>query len=115
MVGMERGIGEHMGWEQRVFNDLYPAFSPQNDLAPHKPIPPSPVSKLDRRHTGRLRKRGNLLRGGGVGEWSQIIRQRESRVLYKSFNTLWVGRIEGGNSGVQLGDNSRRQCGIKKL
>ncbi len=30
---------------------------------------PSPVSKLDRRHTGRLRKRDNLLteEGGGMG------------------------------------------------
>ncbi len=33
--------------------------------------PPSPVSKLDRRHTGRLRKKDNLLTeegGGGAGE-----------------------------------------------
>jgi hypothetical protein len=42
-----------------------------------------PVSKLDRQNTGRLRKRD-----GGRGR-SQIIRQRESLVLYKSFNTLW--------------------------
>jgi hypothetical protein len=28
---------------------------------------PSPVSKLDRRHTGRLRKRDNLLTGKGKG------------------------------------------------
>ncbi len=35
------------------------------------PFPPSPVSKLDRRHTGRLRNRDNLLSGEGgkgVGE-----------------------------------------------
>ncbi len=35
------------------------------------PPPPLPVSKLDRRHTGRLRKRDNLLTGErrkGVGE-----------------------------------------------
>jgi hypothetical protein len=37
------------------------------------PLPLSPVSKLDRQHTGRLRKRDNLLMGeeegkGGVGE-----------------------------------------------
>jgi hypothetical protein len=36
------------------------------------PLPPSPVSKLDRRHTGRLRKRGKLFtgeeaKGGGRG------------------------------------------------
>jgi hypothetical protein len=28
---------------------------------------PHPVSKLDQRHTGRLRKRDNLLTGEGVG------------------------------------------------
>jgi hypothetical protein len=35
------------------------------------PLPPSPVSKLDRRHRGRLRKRDILLTGEGgegVGE-----------------------------------------------
>jgi hypothetical protein len=33
-----------------------------------RPLPPSsPVSKLDRRHTGRLRKGDNLLTGGGGG------------------------------------------------
>ncbi len=54
------------------------------------PLPlPLPVSKLDRRHTWRLRKRDNLLPGEGAGGWvrSQIIRQRESLVLYESFNT----------------------------
>jgi hypothetical protein len=32
---------------------------------------PSPVSKLDRRHTGRPRKRDNLLTGGrgSRGQW----------------------------------------------
>ncbi len=41
------------------------------DSAPHTPLlPPSPVSKLDRRHTGSLRKRDNLLtrKGGRGGE-----------------------------------------------
>jgi len=46
------------------------AFSPSYALAPPPPSPPSPVSKLGQRHTGRLRKRDNLLtvkgaRGGG--------------------------------------------------
>ncbi len=35
-------------------------------MAAHCP-PPPPVSNLDRRNTGRLRKRGNLLTGEGVG------------------------------------------------
>jgi hypothetical protein len=49
------------------------------------PSPPPPVRKLDRRYTGRLRKRGNLLTGE-VG----IIRRPERLVLYKSFNTLCI-------------------------
>jgi hypothetical protein len=46
---------------------------------------------LDRRHTRKLRKRDNLLTGDvgeGWGVRNQIIRQRESLVLHKSFNTL---------------------------
>jgi len=49
------------------------AFSRSYDLAPPSPQPPptaptlSPVSKLRRRHTGRLRKRDNLPTGGGGG------------------------------------------------
>ncbi len=35
------------------------------------PPPPSPVSKLDRRHTGRPRKRDNLLTGEGWMEQNQ--------------------------------------------
>jgi len=45
---------------------------------------PSPVSKLDLPHTGRLRKRDNLLRGEGGRGRSQIKRQRENLVLYES-------------------------------
>ncbi len=55
------------------------AFSPSCDLAPRPAPPPSFVSKLDRQHTGRLRRER---RGKGVGE------EQESLVLYKSFNTL---------------------------
>jgi len=40
------------------------AFSPSYDVAPRPPPPPSPVSNIDRRHTGRLRKREKR---GGVG------------------------------------------------
>ncbi len=39
-----------------------------------QPIPPSPVSKLDRRHTcGRLRKRDNLLTAEGGREWARSL------------------------------------------
>ncbi len=46
---------------------------------------------LNRRHTGRLRKRDNLdnVRGGRRWERSQTIQRRKSLVIYKSFNTLW--------------------------
>jgi hypothetical protein len=52
--------------------------------------PPYPVSRLDRRrHTGRLRKRDNLLTGEGEGGWSRSrIIPQESLVLYKLVNTL---------------------------
>jgi hypothetical protein len=51
----------------------------------YTPPPHSPVSKLDRRHTRRLRKRDNLLIGEGKG-WGrrQIIRLGESLVLYNN-------------------------------
>jgi hypothetical protein len=50
------------------------AFSRSYDLAlrPSTP-PPSPVSKLDWRHTGRLRKRDNtLLPGEGEGAGKEM-------------------------------------------
>jgi hypothetical protein len=52
---------------------------------------PSPVSKLDRRHTGRLGKRDNFLTGeGGSGDGAKFIQRRESLVLYNTLNTLWL-------------------------
>ncbi len=66
------------------------AFSRWYYFAP-SPLPlPSPVRKLDRRHTGRLRKRDNSMtreRGEGMG---QIIEPQERLVLYKSFKTLCI-------------------------
>jgi hypothetical protein len=53
---------------------------------------PAAVCKLDRRHTGRLRKREDLVteeKGERVQERSQIIHSTERKpVLYKLFNTL---------------------------
>jgi hypothetical protein len=40
------------------------ALSRSYDLAPRPPLYPSPVSKVDRQHTGRLRKRDNLIAEG---------------------------------------------------
>jgi hypothetical protein len=49
------------------------AFLRSYDLAPRPPLPPLSVSKLDRRHIGRLRKRVNLLTvEGNDGAWPSI-------------------------------------------
>jgi hypothetical protein len=51
--------------------------------------PNSDASYLDRRYTGRLKKRDNSLTGEGRGR-SRIIRLQKSLALYKSFNTLCI-------------------------
>jgi hypothetical protein len=51
------------------------------------PLHPSPASKLDRRHTGRLGMRDNLLISEGR---CQNIRLRLRLVLYNTLNTLWI-------------------------
>jgi hypothetical protein len=60
-------------------------------VLPHHP-PPSPISKLDKRPIGRLKKRDNLLTGerGGVREESFKSYESEKAplVLYESFNAL---------------------------
>ncbi len=57
------------------------------------PLPPSPVSKLDWRHTRRQRKRDKLLIGeGGKGVSEEpnhkTSRKQKSLLLYISFDTL---------------------------
>ncbi len=57
---------------QRVFNDLQRTRLPDRRmiwLLPPPPLPRPPLARqLNQRHTGRLRKRGNLLTGeGGMG------------------------------------------------
>jgi hypothetical protein len=57
------------------------------------PIPsPSPVSGSSRRHTAKLRKRDNLLTGGGGGDWVGEGPNTTARepALYKSLNTLYL-------------------------
>ncbi len=72
--------------EQRVLNDLQRTkfSSPSYDLAPPQPSPPSPVSKLDQRLIGRLKKKDKCDGRGRGRMWgrSQKIRWRESLVLY---------------------------------
>jgi hypothetical protein len=69
------------------------ASSSSYDLAPHPTsTPPSPVSKLSLFISLPVCRWSSLLTGKGVGRWwgrSQIIRPRESLVLYKSFCTPW--------------------------
>ncbi len=68
------------------------------------PPPPTPVSKLDRRYTGSLRKKDDLPTWGkGMGvRRSQTIRRRENLVLCTKLNTIWlyifalVPSVEGG-------------------
>jgi hypothetical protein len=50
-------------------------------------LPPPPISKLDRRHTGRLRKRDNLLTWGGGGRGAKLY-ECEKALFFKSFNIL---------------------------
>ncbi len=66
-------------------------------LAPPPPPPPTlPSVSSTGDHTGRLIKIDNL--ADGVWGMRQIIRQRESQVLYNSFNTLCsvLNRISKG-------------------
>jgi hypothetical protein len=59
-----RGPLEGVGPENRDYRES--SFLRSYDLAPLPPYPLTPVSKLDWRNIGRLRKRDNG-RGGGVG------------------------------------------------
>ncbi len=51
--------------DHSVLNDLYRVRLPPGRIIWLQPrlLPPSPISKLGRRHTERLRKRDNLLTG----------------------------------------------------
>jgi hypothetical protein len=81
---------------QRVFNDLYRSRLVAV-VRPGSSPTPSPVIKLDRQHTGRMRKRDNLLKKEGVrgGEgaksydsekaWSSINHSILSAVHYPVF------------------------------
>ncbi len=57
-------------------------------LLPHLLPPSSPVSKLDRRHTGRLRKRDNFL----TGEWGTGggAKSYEGEKAWSSINICWI-------------------------
>ncbi len=69
------------------------AFSQSYDLDPPTPTPSSPVSKLYRRHTERLRKRDNLLtregEGGGRGSKSY-----DSETAWSSINNSILSALD---------------------
>ncbi len=57
------------------------------------PLPQSTVSKLDGRHTEKLRKRDKFPtgKGGGDGRGAESYDHKKAWALSKSFNTLWGG------------------------
>ncbi len=86
------------------------------------PLPPFPVSKLNRRHTGRWERETSCWRvGGGGGAGERVIRiiwSQESLVLYEPFNILWVRTIYNNHptnknkhitDSYGTPDNSKRQ------
>jgi hypothetical protein len=72
------------GLQERLLNAFWPSF----DVA----LSPSPSSVSDLSHfiSPPVRRRSRLLTGVGTREWgrSQIIRRRESLVLYNPLTTL---------------------------
>ncbi len=87
-----------LGLNQRVWNDLLRTRHSIDRMIwlPHPP-PLSPVSKLSLFLTLPVYRPSSLLMGEGFGR-SQIIRPRESLVLYKSFNTFWVKLIHSSTN-----------------
>jgi hypothetical protein len=74
----------------RILNDLQWTRLSRRRMISSAPFP-SPVSKMSLFPSLPVRRRSSLQTGEGEMGWvrSQIIRRRESLVLFKSFNTLW--------------------------
>ncbi len=81
-----------LAWKQRVLN----VYREQGFLALFwfgpSPSSPSPISKLDRKHTGRLSKRDNLLTGEGWGAESYD-REKAWSSINQSLLSAWGGRL----------------------
>ncbi len=74
------------------------------------PPPPITVSKLDRRHTGRLRKRDNLLTGEGVGGgWGA-----ESYNCQKTWSSVNHSILSGQHPLTGIPDQKQSYSGQKK-
>ncbi len=92
------GIGFFMNSMQNMKKTIYraPGFLAVVWFGSSPTPSSSPVSKLNWRHRGRLKKWANLLTGEewkGVGEESiHNARPQESLALYKLFNTLCCSR-----------------------
>ncbi len=79
------------------------------------PPPPSTVSKLDRRHTGRMRKRDNLLtwKGGGEGEEPNHKKAWSSR-NYSIFSAVNYS-FTGANKQIQYRGGSFNYFELSRL
>jgi hypothetical protein len=73
----------------------------------HAPPPSSPVHKLDRRHTGRLGKRDNLLTGGGGGGGVRGAESYDRRKAWSSINRSVLSGIRIRNADP---DPGARKC-----
>jgi len=72
----QKGMADEEGRDEEgggvKMEDEKEGMSRRQDSAPS---PPSPMSKLDRRHTGRLRKRDKFLTGEGGRGWGRMSRK----------------------------------------
>jgi hypothetical protein len=99
---------ESLLYNQRVLNTLWRTRLSRFRLIwllPH--YPPSFVSKLDRRHTGRLRKRDNLLaRGGGwvseePNDWEKALSSINHSIL-SAYPSIIYQNCVCGTLGIQF-------------
>jgi hypothetical protein len=67
--------------------------------SPTHSLTPSPVNKLDRRHTGRLRKRDSLMagKGGGLGAESYDCKKAWSSVNHSILSAVPTAPQHGIN------------------
>ncbi len=76
------------------------AFSRSNDLAPLlAPSPHHPVSKLARRHTGRLRNRDNLLTGDGGEEFGLAEAYNRKKAFSSTNHSILSGVLPFSSTG----------------
>ncbi len=87
------------------------AFLRSYNSAPRPTPSPLPLGKLDRRYTGRPRKRGNLLTGEGVGVNPNHPNIRIPPI--KAFNPLWLPAFAAPR-GRWVGESAPYDCAKNK-